>query len=104
MRQLIVGNWKMNGLRAEAARLATDIRAGAGGLGCDLLVCPPLTILAQVAEALSGSPVMVGAQDCHPDPCGAHTGDVCGPMLRDAGAGWVILGHSERRADHGETD
>lgn len=104
MRQLIAGNWKMNGMRADAARLAQDIHDGARGLGCDLLVCPPLTVLAQVADLLLGSTVMAGAQDCHPAGTGAHTGDVGGPMLRDAGATWVILGHSERRADHGETD
>lgn len=91
----------MNGLRAEALALAVALRPGAA---CDLLVCPPATVLAAVAEALRGSPVMVGGQDCHPDPSGAHTGDVSAPMLRDAGAGWVILGHSERRQDHHETD
>jgi len=101
LQQLIAGNWKMNGLRAEALALAAALRQGAA---CDLLVCPPATVLAVVAEALAGSTVMVGGQDCHSNPSGAHTGDVSAPMLRDAGAGWVILGHSERRRDHHETD
>ena len=102
MRQLIAGNWKMNGTTAEAAALAEALRGGAAG--CDLLVCPPATQLVAVAAALAGSPVMVGGQDCHADKCGAHTGDVAASMLRDAGAGWVILGHSERRSEHHETD
>jgi triosephosphate isomerase len=105
MRQLIAGNWKMNGLTAEAAALARDIAAGAAAAaGCDLLVCPPATQLAAVAAALAGSAVMVGGQDCHPEPRGAHTGDISAAMLRDAGATWVIVGHSERRANHAETD
>jgi triosephosphate isomerase len=104
MRQLIAGNWKMNGLRAEAIALATALRQGCDGLGCDLLICPPATVLHAVGEVLAGSPVALGGQDCHAEPRGAHTGDIAAPMLRDAGAGWVILGHSERRADHHETD
>ena len=75
-----------------------------GVAGCDMLVCPPATQLVAVASILAGGPVMTGAQDCHPDECGAHTGDIAASMVRDAGAGWVILGHSERRAEHGETD
>ncbi len=102
MPPLIAGNWKMNGLRAEAAALAAALRGGAPG--CDLLVCPPTTVLAEVARLLRGSAVMVGGQDCHEAASGAHTGDVSAPMLRDAGAGWVILGHSERRQDHEEMD
>jgi triosephosphate isomerase len=104
MRQLIAGNWKMNMLRAGAVALARDVAAGAGGLGAELLVCPPFLALAEVAAALQGSGVGVGGQDCHMAPGGAHTGDVSAPMLKDAGAGWVILGHSERRHDHGELD
>jgi len=98
---LIAGNWKMNGLRADAVALATALR---GGAACDMLVCPPTTVLAAVAEALAGSTVMVGGQDCHPEPSGARTGDVSAPMLRDAGAGWVIVGHSERRLGYGESN
>ncbi len=104
MRQVIAGNWKMNGLAAEAERLARAVREGAAGLGCDLLVCPPATVLARVARALDGSAVAVGGQDCAVQEAGAHTGDVSAVMLRDAGATHVILGHSERRRDHGETD
>ena len=102
MRQLIAGNWKMNGTTAEAAALAEALRGGAAE--CDLLVCAPATQLVAVAAALEGTPVMVGGQDCHADKCGAHTGDIAASMLRDAGAGWVILGHSERRSEHHETD
>jgi len=104
MGQLIAGNWKMNGLLAEAMALAKGIANGASGLACDLLVCPPATVIRPVAGALAGSPVAVGGQDCHAAAKGAHTGDLAAAMLRDAGASWVILGHSERRTDHGETD
>ncbi len=104
MRQLVAGNWKMNATTAEAAALAAAIRDGATGLACDLLVCPPATQLAAVARALAGTDVAVGGQDCHAEGCGAHTGDLAAAMLADAGATWVILGHSERRAEHHETD
>ncbi len=109
MRQLIAGNWKMNGLAGPARELAEAVRAGTGqagggSLGCDLVVCPPATVLAAVAQALAGSGIGVGGQDCNAEPSGAHTGDIAPAMLTDAGASWVILGHSERRADHGETD
>ena len=103
MPQLIAGNWKMNGLRADALALCEALRAGAKGLACHLLVCPPATVLAEVARALGNTPVGVGGQDCAPEPSGAHTGDISAPMLRDAGANFVILGHSERRHGHGET-
>ena len=92
----------MNGTAVEAATLAEGLLSGA--TGCDLLVCPPSTQLAAVATALAGTTVMVGGQDCHAEPCGAHTGDIAASMLVDAGASWVILGHSERRAEHHETD
>jgi len=103
MRQLIAGNWKMNGSAAMAAELAGALRAESG-LACDLLVCPPATLVAGVAAALKGSAVAVGGQDCHAKVSGAHTGDISAAMLADAGASAVIVGHSERRADHGETD
>lgn len=103
MRQLIAGNWKMNATMAEAARIAGPLR-DAAGLSCDLVVCPPTTVLMAVAGLLGGSRVEVGGQDCHAAPAGAHTGDISAAMLRDAGALWVILGHSERRGGHGETD
>jgi triosephosphate isomerase len=105
MRQLIAGNWKMNGSLTMAGALVNALRAEAGkGLGCDLLVCPPATLVTIAAHALLGSPVAVGGQDCHAKASGAHTGDVSAAMLRDCGATHVILGHSERRADHGESD
>ena len=104
MRQLIAGNWKMHGLRKDATLLAERVRDGAQALACDLLVCPPFTVIEPVAAVLAGSPVAVGGQNCHQDAQGAHTGDVSADMLKDAGAAWVILGHSERRQDHAETD
>lgn len=104
MRQLIAGNWKMNGLTAQAGTIAGPLRDAAVYLHCDLLVCPPFTQILTVAHVLLGSAVAVGGQDCHTAPQGAHTGDISAPMLRDAGATWVILGHSERRQNHGETD
>jgi triosephosphate isomerase len=104
MRQLIAGNWKMNGLSAEAAAIAGPLRDGTGGLVCDLLICPPFTQIVSVAKILAGSTVAVGGQDCHIKEKGAHTGDISAAMLRDAGASWVIVGHSERRADHSESD
>jgi triosephosphate isomerase len=106
-RPLIAGNWKMNGLRADAIVLARDIAGGfrqAGWTDRDLLVCPPATLVVTVSEAVRGSGVLVGGQDCHAEASGAHTGDIAAEMLRDAGASCVIVGHSERRTDHGETD
>lgn len=104
MRRLIAGNWKMHGLRADVARIVEPLRARAADLACDLLVCPPATLLTEAARLLEGSPVAVGGQNCHARPSGAHTGELSAAMLRDAGATFVIVGHSERRADHGETD
>ncbi len=104
MRRMIAGNWKMNMLSEGALQLAGALRRGADRLGCELLVCPPATVLSAVAHVLLGSACQTGAQDCHAEAAGAHTGDLAAPMLRDAGATHVILGHSERRAQHGETD
>ncbi len=103
IRPLIAGNWKMNGTWRGSRRLADAVRDAAPGLDASLLVCPPFLHVQAVAATLLGSPVGVGGQDCHPAASGAHTGDVAAPMLRDAGATHVILGHSERRADHGES-
>ncbi len=106
-RKLIAGNWKMNGLRQSAAALAgalAERARTAGPLAWDPLVCPPATLLAGVGEALRGSAVTLGGQDCHPLQSGAHTGDISAEMLADAGCRYVIVGHSERRADHGEDD
>ncbi len=105
-RKLIAGNWKMNGLEGTGRELARDLaaRARSAAPGCDLLVCPPAQLLFPVGEALAGSAVQLGAQDCHTQPSGAHTGDIAAPMLADAGCSHVIVGHSERRANHGEAD
>jgi triosephosphate isomerase len=106
MRKLAAGNWKMNGLKADGLALARDIvgRAKRQSLTCDLLLCPPATLLAPVAEAIAGSNVALGGQNCHAASSGAHTGEISAPMLKDAGCSYVILGHSERRTDQGETD
>lgn len=103
-RPLIAGNWKMNGLRADGVPLARAVAAGAGGMACEFVVCPPATLLAAAAEALSGSRVGLGGQDCHAKAKGAHTGDISAAMLADLGCSHVIVGHSERRTDHGEDD
>lgn len=102
-RPLIAGNWKMNGLASAMGELEALI-GGAPAGGPEILLCPPATLVAAFAARAAGTPVAVGAQDCHPEPAGAHTGDISAEMLADAGARWVIVGHSERRADHGETD
>jgi len=105
-RPLIAGNWKMNGLSADGWSLADAIVQGARDLpagGAELLVCPPATLIGLVAEAITGSAVALGGQDCHTKPSGAHTGDVAAAMLADLGCRYVIVGHSERRADHGES-
>src|SRR5260370_39449013 len=96
----------MNGLRSDGLALGSDLarRVQRDGLGCDLLVCPPATLLLAVAEALAGSSIAVGGQDCHAEPFGAHTGDISAPMLKDAGCSHVILRHFARRTDHHESD
>jgi len=104
VRPLIAGNWKMHGTLGEALSLAAAVQAGAAGLTATLVVCPPALHVAPVAAVLRGGVVAVGGQDCHAAAKGAHTGDIGAPMLADAGASHVILGHSERRADHAETD
>ena len=103
---LVAGNWKMNGLRADGVALARAVAelARRQPPHCDLLVCPPATLLAAAGEALAGSPVALGGQDCHAEAKGAYTGDVSAEMLQDAGCSHVILGHSERRHGHGESD
>ena len=96
LRQLVAGNWKMNGTLASAGVLLNGLRAGAPGLSCEMLVCPPATLVSLAAHALLGSGAAVGGQDCHAKASGAHTGDISAAQLRDAGATFVILGHSER--------
>jgi triosephosphate isomerase (TIM) len=106
IRPLIAGNWKMNGLKSSLVEFEAML-AGASDFAnkADLLVCPPATLIAGFAEKAGGSKTLaVGAQDCHPKASGANTGDISSEMLADAGARAVIVGHSERRADHGETD
>lgn len=103
MKKLAAGNWKMNGTKASLTEVATLIAAHPAP-ACEMLLCPPATLIAQMADAAKGSALLVGAQDCHAKPLGAHTGDISVAMLKDAGASHVILGHSERRTDHGETD
>ncbi len=110
--KLVAGNWKMNMLHGDGLALAREIahravaasRPPAKHLACELLICPPATLLAVLGEALAGSDVRLGGQDCHAAPKGAHTGDISAEMLKDAGCSHVIVGHSERRSDHGESD
>jgi len=106
IRPLIAGNWKMNGLRSSMAEFEAMLAGASGVAGkADLLVCPPATLIAAFAEKSRGAKgLAIGGQDCHPKSSGAHTGDISAEMLADAGAKAVIVGHSERRADHGESD
>jgi triosephosphate isomerase len=106
LRPLIAGNWKMNGSRVQTEALIQDLKgrlASKPGIAADLLVCPPAPYVAQAAALTAGSAIAVGGQDCHAKESGAHTGDVAAAMLADAGGRYVIVGHSERRADHGES-
>jgi len=104
-RPLVAGNWKMNGLKRSAAELEKII-AGAADLGgkAEVMICPPATLLMRFAEMARGSKVAIGGQDCHSAAAGAFTGDISAEMLADAGATAVIVGHSERRTLHKETD
>jgi triosephosphate isomerase (TIM) len=105
-RPLVAGNWKMNGLRAAAAELDAICRGYDKALqaAADLMVCPPATLIQAFADKARGTGVLIGGQDCSPQAAGAFTGDLSAEMLKDAGASAVIVGHSERRAGHGETD
>ncbi|MDR3497192.1 MAG: triose-phosphate isomerase, partial [Ancalomicrobiaceae bacterium] len=106
MKPLVAGNWKMNGLAASL----TEFEAIAAGYDAalkakvELMICAPATLVAPMAAKAGGTGVAVGGEDCHAKASGAHTGDISAEMLKDAGAIAVIVGHSERRADHGETD
>ena len=100
-RKLAAGNWKMNGVKAALAEI-TALEAAHPAPDCDVLICPPATLVAAMADA--AKVISVGGQDCHAAASGAHTGDIAAELLADAGASAVIVGHSERRADHGETD
>lgn len=103
MKKLAAGNWKMNGNRAALSEVSA-LLAACPAPGCEMLLCPPTPLLAEMAALAQGSALSVGGQDCHAKTSGAHTGDVSAAMLADSGAAYVILGHSERRADHGESD
>ncbi len=106
IKALVAGNWKMNGLKASAKEVKTLARLivkSAKKAKCDVLICPPATLLPALKDAAKGSKIALGGQDCHANVSGAHTGDISAEMLKDAGASYVILGHSERRADHAET-
>ena len=102
-KKLAAGNWKMNGTSASLGQIDALAEAFPAP-GCEILICPPATLIERMIRRASGSAVMVGGQDCHMELSGAHTGDISAEMLTDAGASHVILGHSERRADHCETD
>ena len=103
VRKLAAGNWKMNGTGASLPEVEA-LKAALSEPSVDVLICPPATMLSRLSDALDGSAIVTGGQDCHAAGSGAHTGDISADMLRDAGATHVILGHSERRTDHGESD
>jgi triosephosphate isomerase (TIM) len=103
-RPLVAGNWKMNGLRSSAAEFTRIVEGAQKLTAVELMICPPATLLVLFAAAAKGTPVLIGAQDCHAEPSGAFTGDLSAEMLKDAGASAVIVGHSERRSYHQETD
>ncbi len=102
-RKLAAGNWKMNGTAGSLIEIDALI-AGHPAPSVDILICPPATLISRMAGRTGRSPIALGGQDCHSDASGAHTGDISAAMLADAGATHVIVGHSERRADHAETD
>jgi triosephosphate isomerase len=103
-RPLVAGNWKMNGLKSSATEVDKLVTAAGRLPALDLMVCPPATLVADFAERSRDSKLLVGGQDCHPEPAGAFTGDIAAEMLADAGARAVIVGHSERRTYHNEDD
>ena len=100
--KLAAGNWKMNGRAADLAEIAALLPAVASAR-CEVLICPPATLIDRMRGSVGTAPLAVGGQDCHAKVSGAHTGDISAAMLKDAGAAYVIVGHSERRADHGES-
>jgi triosephosphate isomerase (TIM) len=106
IKPLVAGNWKMNGLTEQLSQLRQMRASFMSGLDaqCDALICVPAPLLTKAAEIVADSPLRIGGQDCHPMDSGAHTGDVSASMVKDAGASHVIVGHSERRTDHRESD
>ena len=106
-RKLIAGNWKMNGLRTDSAALVSGLlsrRAEDPDFDAEMLICPPATLLDRVGQKLAGSQILLGAQDCHVEQTGAFTGDVSAAMIKDMGAAYVLVGHSERRSGHHESN
>jgi triosephosphate isomerase (TIM) len=103
MRKLAAGNWKMNGTTASLSEVAALLKLHPNPR-CEMLLCPPTPLMSRIAEVATGTQLLLGGQDCHAEASGAFTGDVSAAMLADAGASHVILGHSERRAMHGESD
>ena len=106
-RALVAGNWKMNGITASLSELQMVCRGAIDapwGNVADIMICPPATLIFRAATIAYGTPVKIGAQDCHAKASGAHTGDLSAEILKDTGASAIIVGHSERRTDHGETD
>jgi len=102
---LVIANWKMNGSRLSLATLASELKVGLAGLaGVEVALCPPHVFVPQLAEQLAGTAIALGAQDLSADERGAHTGDIAGEMLKEFGCRYVLVGHSERRASHGESD
>lgn len=104
IKSLVAGNWKMNGSKGSLVEVETIRNELGADSGVDVAVCPPATLISRASVITSNSPIVVGGQDCHAAVSGAHTGDIAAEMLADAGAELVIVGHSERRADHGEDD
>ena len=103
IKPLIAGNWKMNGTSEQLPEIEA-IAAGVKGSSYDALICTPFTLIDRAARLCANTALNIGAEDCHANDSGAHTGDVAAPMIKDAGAQHIIVGHSERRTDHGETD
>lgn len=103
MRKLAAGNWKMNGVAANLSEVGALLAAHPAP-ACEMLLCPPATLVSRMADLARGTALAVGGQDCHAKTSGAHTGDTAAAMLAEAGASYVIVGHSERRTDHGESD
>ncbi len=104
MRYLIAGNWKMNGVSSGLQEALLVAQGAKEAESVDVMLCPPATLIERMRQLTLGSPLLLGGQDCHPAESGAHTGDISAEMIRDAGATAVIVGHSERRTDHGESD
>jgi triosephosphate isomerase (TIM) len=103
LRPLVAGNWKMNGLTASLAELAA-VRDGIAAIAADAALCLPATLIAAATQMCRASTLMIGAQNCHAQAAGAHTGELSAEMLTDVGARLIIVGHSERRQEFGETD